>query len=44
MKIGFLALSGGRAYWLGEQLYGDEATRRRCKGFFAQLKPERIAT
>ena len=23
-------------YWLGEQLYGEEATRRRRKGFFSQ--------
>lgn len=29
-------------YWLGEQLYSDEATRRRRKGFFAQFQPERI--
>jgi len=28
-------------YWLGEQLYSDEATNRRRKGFFAQLKQER---
>jgi radical SAM superfamily enzyme YgiQ (UPF0313 family) len=26
-------------YWLGEQLYGEEATHRRRKGFFDQLKP-----
>ncbi len=44
MKIGFLALSGVRAHWLGEQLYGAEATRRRRKGFFTQLKQERIPT
>ena len=31
-------------YWLGEQLYGDEATRRRRKGFFAQLQQERTPT
>jgi radical SAM superfamily enzyme YgiQ (UPF0313 family) len=28
-------------YWLGEQLYSQEATVRRRKGFFRQLKPER---
>ena len=28
-------------YWLGEQLYGDEATHRRRKEFFAQFKQER---
>jgi radical SAM superfamily enzyme YgiQ (UPF0313 family) len=28
-------------YWLGEHLYGDEATRRRQKGFFAQVTQER---
>jgi radical SAM superfamily enzyme YgiQ (UPF0313 family) len=27
-------------YWLGEQLYGAEATRRRRKGFFAQFEHE----
>jgi len=29
-------------YWLAGQLYGDEATRRRRKGFFARFKQERI--
>jgi len=28
-------------YWLGGQLYSDEATHRRRKGFFARLKQER---
>ncbi|MBI4624869.1 MAG: B12-binding domain-containing radical SAM protein [Verrucomicrobia bacterium] len=28
-------------YWLGEHLYGEEATRRRRKGFFSQLNRER---
>jgi radical SAM superfamily enzyme YgiQ (UPF0313 family) len=31
-------------YWLGEHLYGDDATRRRQKGFFAQVTQERIST
>jgi radical SAM superfamily enzyme YgiQ (UPF0313 family) len=29
-------------YWLAEQLYGDEATRRRRNGFFARFKQEKI--
>jgi radical SAM superfamily enzyme YgiQ (UPF0313 family) len=29
-------------YWLAGQLYGDEATRRRRKGFFARFKQEKI--
>ncbi|HUJ10818.1 MAG TPA: radical SAM protein [Verrucomicrobiae bacterium] len=28
-------------YWLGGQLYSDEATRRRRKGFFSQFRNER---
>lgn len=28
-------------YWLGERLYGTEATHRRRKGFFAQFQHER---
>jgi radical SAM superfamily enzyme YgiQ (UPF0313 family) len=28
-------------YWLGGQLYNDEATRRRRKGFFSQFRNER---
>jgi len=28
-------------YWLGERLYSDEATRRRRKSFFGQLRDER---
>jgi radical SAM superfamily enzyme YgiQ (UPF0313 family) len=31
-------------YWLGEHLYGDDATRRRQKGFFAQVTQEGIST
>ena len=30
-------------YWLGGQLYSDEATRRRRKGFFSQFRQERSA-
>ena len=44
MKIGVAALRGVRANWLGGQLSGDEATRRRRKGFFARFKQERIPT
>ena len=27
-------------YWLGQELYGDEATQRRRQGFFRQMRPK----